>query len=97
MLSPVTPNPTIGSILRRSHRSHVESQIGGPFVHSRHPGRTAAEIRIGTCAQEEEQGGNKMDEVASRGEVQKYALCYIQLRTALRNLGVRRDILHGQH
>ena len=74
----------------------VESQIGGPFVHSRHPGRTAAEIRIGTCVQEEEQG-DKIDEVASRGGVQKYGLCYTQLRTALRTLGVRRDILYGQH
>jgi hypothetical protein len=35
-----------------------------------------------------------MDEVASRGGVQKYALCYTQLRTALRNLSVRRDILY---
>ena len=41
--------------------------------------------------------GDKMDEVASRRGVQKYALCYTQLRTALRNLGVRRDILYGQH
>jgi hypothetical protein len=36
-----------------------------------------------------------MDEVTSRGGVQKYALCYTQLRTALRNLSVRRDILYG--
>jgi hypothetical protein len=38
-----------------------------------------------------------MDEVVSRGGGgQKYALCYTQPRTALRNLGVRRDILYGQ-
>jgi hypothetical protein len=39
-----------------------------------------------------------MDEVASRGGgVQKCALCYTQLRTALRNLSARRDMLYGQH
>jgi hypothetical protein len=59
------------------------------------PGCTAAEIRIRACVQEEEQG-DEVDEVASRGGVQKYALYYTQLRTALRALGVRRDILHGQ-